>query len=148
MGSEMCIRDSFGTVVVFAARVVVVALNALAVGNVLTVPASDRHALFFACAGLGHDVADHSENFLQHLGPVFKRVVLRPEHALDVRLELVSALDEVREIRVLEWVLESPLQRVLRLADVLLREQVSRSCLLYTSPSPRDGLLSRMPSSA
>ena len=24
----------------------------------------------------------------------------------------------------------------------------SRSCLLYTSPSPRDGLLSRMPSSA
>ena len=27
-------------------------------------------------------------------------------------------------------------------------EQVSNSCLLYTSPSPRDGLLSRMPSSA
>ena len=26
--------------------------------------------------------------------------------------------------------------------------QSSRSCLLYTSPSPRDGLLSRMPSSA
>ena len=25
---------------------------------------------------------------------------------------------------------------------------VKRSCLLYTSPSPRDGLLSRMPSSA
>ena len=24
----------------------------------------------------------------------------------------------------------------------------SRSCLLYTSPSPRDGLLSRMPSTA
>ena len=27
-------------------------------------------------------------------------------------------------------------------------EMVNRSCLLYTSPSPRDGLLSRMPSSA
>ena len=26
--------------------------------------------------------------------------------------------------------------------------QVSKDCLLYTSPSPRDGLLSRMPSSA
>ena len=26
--------------------------------------------------------------------------------------------------------------------------QVYRNCLLYTSPSPRDGLLSRMPSSA
>ena len=25
---------------------------------------------------------------------------------------------------------------------------LSKSCLLYTSPSPRDGLLSRMPSSA
>ena len=25
---------------------------------------------------------------------------------------------------------------------------ISRTCLLYTSPSPRDGLLSRMPSSA
>ena len=28
------------------------------------------------------------------------------------------------------------------------RMQVARPCLLYTSPSPRDGLLSRMPSSA
>ena len=26
--------------------------------------------------------------------------------------------------------------------------RLSRTCLLYTSPSPRDGLLSRMPSSA
>ena len=26
--------------------------------------------------------------------------------------------------------------------------EMSKSCLLYTSPSPRDGLLSRMPSSA
>ena len=26
--------------------------------------------------------------------------------------------------------------------------QVNKDCLLYTSPSPRDGLLSRMPSSA
>ena len=28
------------------------------------------------------------------------------------------------------------------------RQALSRVCLLYTSPSPRDGLLSRMPSSA
>ena len=27
-------------------------------------------------------------------------------------------------------------------------EEKARGCLLYTSPSPRDGLLSRMPSSA
>ena len=31
---------------------------------------------------------------------------------------------------------------------VLLSEKEYNSCLLYTSPSPRDGLLSRMPSSA
>ena len=29
-----------------------------------------------------------------------------------------------------------------------LKTAVTGSCLLYTSPSPRDGLLSRMPSSA
>ena len=29
-----------------------------------------------------------------------------------------------------------------------LEQDLSRFCLLYTSPSPRDGLLSRMPSSA
>ena len=27
-------------------------------------------------------------------------------------------------------------------------KKVAKACLLYTSPSPRDGLLSRMPSSA
>ena len=29
-----------------------------------------------------------------------------------------------------------------------LIKALDKSCLLYTSPSPRDGLLSRMPSSA
>ena len=33
-----------------------------------------------------------------------------------------------------------------RHADIMLANR--NSCLLYTSPSPRDGLLSRMPSSA
>ena len=32
--------------------------------------------------------------------------------------------------------------------EVILRDQKRIVCLLYTSPSPRDGLLSRMPSSA
>ena len=30
----------------------------------------------------------------------------------------------------------------------LLSDVLASACLLYTSPSPRDGLLSRMPSSA
>ena len=33
-------------------------------------------------------------------------------------------------------------------ADVLVHEVMLKSCLLYTSPSPRDTIRSRMPSSA
>ena len=33
-------------------------------------------------------------------------------------------------------------------ASLVTTSQIIASCLLYTSPSPRDGLLSRMPSSA
>ena len=38
----------------------------------------------------------------------------------------------------------------MRMADAqyMHAEKMARGCLLYTSPSPRDGLLSRMPSSA
>ena len=32
--------------------------------------------------------------------------------------------------------------------NIAVRLETTLSCLLYTSPSPRDGLLSRMPSSA
>ena len=32
--------------------------------------------------------------------------------------------------------------------DDIVRKRWLKACLLYTSPSPRDGLLSRMPSSA
>ena len=32
--------------------------------------------------------------------------------------------------------------------DIKVIKTVGTTCLLYTSPSPRDGLLSRMPSSA
>ena len=35
-----------------------------------------------------------------------------------------------------------------RKADKKARKAEAKNCLLYTSPSPRDGLLSRMPSSA
>ena len=34
------------------------------------------------------------------------------------------------------------------LASLVITTVLSYGCLLYTSPSPRDGLLSRMPSSA
>ena len=40
---------------------------------------------------------------------------------------------------------------LLNLESLMFREPIAefaKTCLLYTSPSPRDGLLSRMPSSA
>ena len=37
---------------------------------------------------------------------------------------------------------------ILRFANFATGDMMSFGCLLYTSPSPRDGLLSRMPSSA
>ena len=42
-----------------------------------------------------------------------------------------------------------PMETLQKEVGRYIKEQVSQgSCLLYTSPSPRDGLLSRMPSSA
>ena len=38
--------------------------------------------------------------------------------------------------------------RVLRQVENIIREEMNRACLLYTSPSPRDRTRSRMPSSA
>ena len=43
--------------------------------------------------------------------------------------------------RIHTFIATSPLHREYKL-------KMSKDCLLYTSPSPRDGLLSRMPSSA
>ena len=37
---------------------------------------------------------------------------------------------------------------IFQFGQPLVRQRDSGRCLLYTSPSPRDGLLSRMPSSA
>ena len=44
--------------------------------------------------------------------------------------------------------LDKELTTELREAGKLTASVFSEVCLLYTSPSPRDGLLSRMPSSA
>ena len=44
--------------------------------------------------------------------------------------------------------MEQTLGNVLFAVTFLITDILSECCLLYTSPSPRDGLLSRMPSSA
>ena len=40
------------------------------------------------------------------------------------------------------------IKSVLWADEIIVADSNSTDCLLYTSPSPRDGLLSRMPSSA
>ena len=52
---------------------------------------------------------------------------------IDVSLSVISRLETGRTM--------VSVAKLIRIAQVL-------NCLLYTSPSPRDGLLSRMPSSA
>ena len=51
-------------------------------------------------------------------------------------MEVIHALREASATEIRERLTEPPANAAVR------------NCLLYTSPSPRDGLLSRMPSSA
>ena len=65
-----------------------------------------------------------------------------------------STLDSIRDNLVaIKGPLTTPVGGGFRSLNVTLRQRLDlfacvRPCLLYTSPSPRDGLLSRMPSSA
>ena len=72
---------------------------------------------------------------------------------IERRQELKDVIEaKLREGSRKEWsdkllAADIPAGPINTLADVFAYEQV-KHCLLYTSPSPRDGLLSRMPSSA
>ena len=65
--------------------------------------------------------------------------LLTDKHARDA-VYVVTLTEELRSIEEKIAAMEEALQLVLQQEDAF--------CLLYTSPSPRDGLLSRMPSSA
>ena len=65
----------------------------------------------------------------------------------------VVAGQRISEADALRLFESKDLNAVGAIADLVRQRKVSRHasyiiCLLYTSPSPRDGLLSRMPSSA
>ena len=60
--------------------------------------------------------------------------------------ELLQCFDTVRET-LIDLPQSVELIRQMKQADIPMYV-LSNICLLYTSPSPRDGLLSRMPSSA
>ena len=86
-----------------------------------------------ACAALlpGLDLEAVTERQVVHM--VEARLgVLLGEKGSDLRNAVQGAIDA--------FLLAAP--------DDKAAAAASRNCLLYTSPSPRDGLLSRMPSSA
>ena len=61
-----------------------------------------------------------------------------------------AGVDNISTFRKLH-VFKDPKKRVMAIAsagNLSISQSVVSTCLLYTSPSPRDGLLSRMPSSA
>ena len=63
--------------------------------------------------------------------------------------ENVIFTDPTQETKGLDSYVKAQEKLVKRCDDVFLETHaISITCLLYTSPSPRDGLLSRMPSSA
>ena len=59
---------------------------------------------------------------------------------------------DLDRLRALAWMVQDNMGKRLlgtdQLCEFVLEWWLNRVCLLYTSPSPRDGLLSRMPSSA
>ena len=55
---------------------------------------------------------------------------------------------DIRKVKKLIEMLENSNLEEIEIQEGEESVRLVKSCLLYTSPSPRDGLLSRMPSSA
>ena len=80
----------------------------------------------------------------------FEDVITRPikvEYASSLQARRMHSLN-VTVIRVSELLLQYARRQIFQRTEVCVRYRRASRCLLYTSPSPRDGLLSRMPSSA
>ena len=58
-----------------------------------------------------------------------------------------SNTDEENKSKLIEHSVEKAIEQYRKIREIPDVE-LTENCLLYTSPSPRDGLLSRMPSSA
>ena len=76
-------------------------------------------------------------------------VALREKHKLEkMSTEEGKDLKDMVVNTMLSFLANNTPREVLGIADSVDIWDKLESCLLYTSPSPRDGLLSRMPSSA
>ena len=65
-----------------------------------------------------------------------------------IDIEIINA-DSIQVYKQLKILSNRPTEKELKIVPHHLYGHINnKDCLLYTSPSPRDGLLSRMPSSA
>ena len=78
------------------------------------------------------------------------RMVVRafPEVFEQTDKQINSVRRQVTSILPCNKITKENRKRVERGIEALIPKALKKGCLLYTSPSPRDGLLSRMPSSA
>ena len=84
----------------------------------------------------GTEIARHGRSYGQGV------FIYDPLHYLALIEMKPNALDQAAALQ--GWDLPEGFQHLRH----LLEARMGNRCLLYTSPSPRDGLLSRMPSSA
>ena len=94
----------------------------------------------------GHEKEEKLQKVLARMGLASRRAV--EEYILDERVEVNGAIAHIGQrvnIQTDELHFDGT---PLRVKPELVYYLLHKPCLLYTSPSPRDGLLSRMPSSA
>ena len=91
-------------------------------------------------------VAYNTTSFVENCNGKIERFRHKPIMVLlEAILHTFMSITAKRAEIAKEWTVKV----VLKVTKLLLKLDLdSRTCLLYTSPSPRDGLLSRMPSSA
>ena len=90
--------------------------------------------------GVAKLLLDHGDRTARHAG-----------RTLWLKHAIVRDLSKPRDIAIPDGVLSDDIERLINDDSVSVVAQLIggiEPCLLYTSPSPRDGLLSRMPSSA
>ena len=105
-----------------------------------------------------HDVADRVEKVLDALAAMTRdgyEVVVVDDGSRDATPQVLSELESRhQQVRIarhsrprgMEAAGQTGLERAT--GDIVFVQESNTDCLLYTSPSPRDATLSRMPSSA
>ena len=157
MGSEMCIRDSVNPI-----RLTRWAAHARSFGDLAS---AGIHVASTACFEQGASV-DLSEECSSRgaasvvAGPALRHGGERRRFGLDEMEEAQVDLDSRLQASEVSLTFDPPPGERGRVRSLVYVEggfshavsaipgEPSSLCLLYTSPSPRDGLLSRMPSSA